>query len=298
MKKKLQVIIDWVFVLTGSAIGAFSMNLFLIPYQIAPGGASGLSLVINHVINGVISTGILIIIINIPLFVISFKTFGKKFVFKSIAATLIFSTLVDVLKPAAESLGQRWFLFQEGTGNTDLLLFAVYGGVMLGVGFGLVIRAGASTGGSDLGAQLLNRVFPGITTGTWMLFLDAIVVILAAVAFKNVIYSLYSIIVIWICSSVIDVIVGGINHAKAVYIISDEHEKIKEKILFGLKRGVTTLVGRGAYSGAEKNVLLCVVQHSQVHELKRIVSEVDNKAFIVLSDAKEVLGEGFRREKQ
>lgn len=295
MKKTVLAVLDIVLIVIGSAIAAFAMDLFLIPYQIAPGGASGLSLVVHYIINEIVSTGMLIILINIPLFVISFWRFGKIFALKSILGTVIFSVLVDLLRPIANNAVANLFVRSDGTMHTDLLLFSLYGGVLLGIGFGLVLRAGASTGGSSLGAQLLNRLLPSVTTGIWLLILDAIVVVLAAVVFGNIVFSLYSIIVIYISSMLMDVMVEGINHAKAVYIISDQAAQIKEQLLYQLKRGVTTLVGKGAYSGSEKNVLLCVVQHAQVHELKRIVASIDENAFVVLTDAKEVLGEGFKR---
>ena len=294
-KKALQFIYDALLLLIGSAISAYVMDLFLVPNQIAPGGASGLSLVINFLTNNLISTGALIIIINIPLFLISFKVFGKAFAVKSVIGTVIYSAMVDLFRDSAMTMGEVWFGFSTNAGNIDLLLFSIYGGVLLGVGFGLVIRGGASTGGSGLGAQLMNRVLPSVSTGVWLLILDAFVIISAAFAFKNIVYSLYSIIVIWISSTIMDLVVEGVNHSKAAYIISDKSEEIKHELLFNLKRGVTTLVGRGAYSDSEKNVLLCVVQHAQVHELKRIVARVDDRAFVILNDAKEVLGEGFRR---
>jgi len=295
MKKIAQNWYDLVLIVLGSAVSAFAMNLFLIPNQIAPGGASGLSLVINFLISGIVSTGILIIIINIPLFILGFKIFGKIFALKSIFGTVIFSLLVDLFQSPAQRISEKWFVTSQGVVYTDMLLYSIYGGVMLGIGFGLVIRAGASTGGSGLGAQLLNRVLPSVSTGIWLLVLDAVVVAFAAFAFKNIIYALYSVIVIWISSSLMDLVVAGLNHSKAAYIISDKAEEIKYEILFSLKRGVTTLVGKGAYSGFEKNILLCVVPHAQLHELKRLVTRVDENAFVILTDAKEVLGEGFKR---
>lgn len=295
MKKWLKRGLDFLFVVMGSAIAAFAMDLFLIPHQVAPGGASGLALVINSLTGDVLSTGVLILIINIPLFLLGFRVFGWLFTFKSILGTVLYSVMVDLMEPVADSVNKNWFVL-EGAPYVDMLLFSIYGGVILGIGFGLVIRSGASTGGSDLAALLLNRVMPFLSTGSWILVFDAVVVILAAVAFHNFVYSLYSILVIWISSMIIDLVVGGINHAKAAYIISDQWETIEEAIMTKLDRGVTALVGRGAYSGQEKNVLFCVVQHAQMAQLKRLVSEIDPSAFIVLSDAREVLGEGFRKE--
>ena len=289
-----QIVADTFLLLIGSAISAFVMNMILVPNHIAPGGAGGLAIVINYLTNNFISTGMLIILINIPLFIIGLKVFGKIFALKSIVGTIAFSVMVDLFKTTALNLGEKWFEFSKNTNNVDLLLFTIYGGVLLGVGFGLVIRGGASTGGSSLGAQLLNNWLPHIPIGTWLLIIDAFVIVFAAVAFDNIVYALYSIIVIWISSNVMSVVIDGLNNAKAVYIISDSADKIKEELLYKLKRGVTTLAGKGAYSGSEKDVLLCVVPHVQIHELKRIVSGIDERAFIILSDAKEVLGEGFR----
>jgi len=254
MKRVGQIVYDGVLILVGAALSAFVMDLILIPNQIAPGGASGLALVINFLIDNYISTGVLIILINIPLFIIGFKAFGKIFVLKTIIGTVAFSVFVDLLAPYARELGDKWLNTAE-TPYYDLLLFSIYGGVLLGIGLGLVLKAGTSTGGSSLGAQLLNKSIPSVTTGTWLLILDAIVVVLAAFAFKNVIYSLYAIIVIWLSSTLMDIVVEGINHAKAVYIISDKADEIRDELLYKLKRGVTSLAGKGAYSGYEKDVL-------------------------------------------
>lgn len=295
-KKLLQVILDFFFLLIGSAIAALALNLFLEPNHMAPGGAGGLAMIIHAVVGGKISIGVWILVINIPLFLLAWRGFGWKFVLKSILGTVVYSVMVDLLQPVAALVSEKWFVLPDGSPYVDMILFAVYGGVFLGLGFGLVIRAGNSTGGTDLAGQLLNRAIPSVTTGTWMLVLDGLVLTLAAIVYGNFIYALYSIIVIGICSKVIDLVVGGLNYAKAVYIISDKWEEVQEGLLQQVKRGVTILNGRGAYSGQEKNVLFCVVQHEQVSRVKRMVAEIDPKAFIVLSDAKEVLGEGFRQK--
>lgn len=286
---------DLLLMLVGSAISALAMNLFLAPNQMAPGGASGLALIIQALLGDTISIGIWILIINIPLFLLALGSFGWKFVLKSILGTVVYSLMVDLISPVADLINERWFVLPDGTQYVDLILFAIYGGVILGLGFGLVIRAGTSTGGTDLAGQLLNRAIPSITTGTWMLVFDGVILALAAVAFGNLIYALYSVIVIWISSKVIDMVIGGLNYAKAVYIISDQWEEIEQALLQQVNRGVTVLSGRGAYTGQDKNVLFCVVQHAQVSHLKRVVSAIDPNAFVVLSDAKEVLGEGFRK---
>lgn len=295
-KKLLQFLLDFLFLIVGSAIAALALNLFLEPNHMAPGGAGGLAMIIHSVVGDKISIGVWILIINIPLFLLALRGFGWKFVVKSILGTIVYSVMVDLLQPVAALVSEKWFVLSDGSPYVDMILFAVYGGVFLGLGFGLVIRAGNSTGGTDLGGQLLNRAIPSITTGTWMLVLDGIVLTLAAVVYGNLIYALYSVIVIGICSKVIDLVIGGLNYAKAVYIISDRWEEVQQALLQNVKRGATVLNGRGAYSGHEKNVLFCVVQHAQVAHVKRVVAEIDPKAFIVLSDAKEVLGEGFRQK--
>lgn len=296
VKKWLRTGWDLLLMVVGSAIGALALNLFLEPNHMAPGGASGLAMIIQALIGDKLSIGLLVLIINIPLFLLAFRSFGWKFVLKSILGTVVYSLMIDVINPVAAMISEKWFVLPDGSQYVDMILFSIYGGVILGVGFGLVIRAGTSTGGTDLAGQLLNRAIPSITTGTWMLIFDGVVLALAAIAFGNLIYSLYSVIVIWISSKVIDMIIGGLNYAKAAYIISDKWEEVQQALLQNVKRGVTVLNGRGAYSGQEKNVLFCVVQQAQVSYLKRVVSEIDPNAFIVLSDAKEVLGEGFRQK--
>ena len=290
-------IFDAVLMLVGAAIAASAMNIFLIPYNIAPGGASGIGLIVSYLTNGMLSVGLIILVVNIPLFIIGFKSLGVFFTIKSILGTVLLSLFIDYFVPMTDYISTNVFMIDPNGSNWDLLLFAVYGGLLLGFGLGLVIKAGASTGGTDLAAQLMNKAVPHISMGVWLLLFDVVIVIVAAAAFKNALYTLYAVISLSICSKTMDIVVEGINHAKMVYIISDKSEEIGEKIMNDIQRGVTALSGEGLYSREGKDILLVVVYNRQLQQLKRLINSIDRNAFVILSDAREVLGEGFKNKK-
>ena len=164
----------------------------------------------------------------------------------------------------------------------------------MGVGLGLVFRYGATTGGTDLAARIVNHFIPGFTIGQTLLFIDTTVVIVAAVAFQSFLLGMYAIVTLFIASKIIDAILEGVNFAKALFIISDRSDEIAVRIMKELDRGVTALKGTGMYTGNNKQVLFCVVHRSQLPALKEIAGEIDRNAFIVLADIREVLGEGFQ----
>jgi len=209
--------------------------------------------------------------------------------------TAFLSLVIDITGPFARDFALQYLTKPEGTPSSpDLLLHAIFGGLLMGIGIELVLRSGATTGGTDLAARIINHFVPAFTIGQILLFIDAAIVILAAVAFKSFLLGLYAIVSLFVSSKVIDVAVEGVNYAKALFIISDKPDEIAEKILAELDRGVTALNGTGMYTGRGKRVLLCVVQRGELPRLKEIVAKVDKKAFIVLTDIREVLGEGFK----
>lgn len=216
---------------------------------------------------------------NIPLFVAGVVFLGGGFGVKTLVGAILFS------------------VFTEATKNFpvlthDLLLSTVYGGLILGAGLGLVFRVRGSTGGSDLAAMLINHFIPSVSIGRGILFVDFFVIALDGIAF-NWELAMYSWIALYVSSKVIDLVQEGINYAKAVIIISDEAENISRKILSEMQRGVTFLGGKGGYTGRDKNVLLCVITRLELGRLKKIVQEADPRAFVIVHDVHEVLGEGF-----
>ena len=289
--KKLK---DYMIIALGALLAAFALNLFLIPYKVAAGGVSGISTVIYYLSGQRISVGFLIIIINIPLFIAGFKIIGMKFVMKSICGTVLLSVFIDLLKPHTDRIIGRFFDNPEATVvSANLMIYIIFGGALMGLGLGIVVSAGATTGGSDLLAMILKKITGRFTVGQLLLMIDTIIIGGAGIAFKNILYSMYGLIALYVSTRIIDAITEGVNFAKATMIISDKSDMIAEKLLEEMERGVTSLKGEGMYSKREKNVLLCVVNRSQVTRLRRIVREIDPNAFIIFTEAREVYGEGF-----
>lgn len=273
---------DYIQIAFGSFIGSLGLTMFLVPNKVAAGGVSGLATVLHYLFG--LPVGWTMLALNIPLFVAGVIFLGKGFGVKTLAGAFLFSVFTEVTKN-----------FPVLT--HDLLLSTVYGGIILGAGLGIVFRARGSTGGSDLAAMLINHFIPIISIGQGILFVDFFVIALDGVAF-NWELAMYSWIALFVSSKVVDLIQEGINYAKAVYIISDEAENISRKILNEMERGVTFLGAKGAYTGESKNVLLCVITRLELTRLKNIVHELDPKAFVIVHDVHEVLGEGFSFENE
>jgi uncharacterized membrane-anchored protein YitT (DUF2179 family) len=289
---------DYVLIVVGSAILAVALDIFLVPNRIASGGITGVATVFFHLTNGFVPVGVVIVVLNIPLFIAGIRILGKMFMFKSGISTLLLSLFVDILEPYTARFTEIYMKDLSATGSgTDLLLYCIFGGVLLGVGTGLVFRAGGTTGGSDIAASLLHRAFPTATIGQLLLILDGLVVLSAAIAFKSLLLALYAIVAIYISTKIIDTILEGVNFAKAVYIISDYPEELAEIILRDLDRGVTALEGTGMFTRKGKKMLFCVLERTQIPRLKALIRERDPKAFIVMTDIREVLGE-FNRGKR
>jgi len=294
-RKVIEVCKEYLLIILGSIITAASINIFLVPYKIAPGGVSGIATVIYYLIDGRISVGIIMLILNIPLFLMGIKYVGGKFAVRTLFGTLFLSLVIDVTEPLANSFVEKFLLdYEQMASNSDILLYSIFGGFIMGIGLGMVLRSGATTGGTDLAAKIVHSFIPGFTIGQILLFIDTSVIIFAAVSFGSFQLALYAIVTLFISSKVIDTILEGVNFAKAVFIISDKSDEISKEIMTTLDRGVTALKGTGMYTGNDRRVLLCVVHRGQLTQLKEIVNDIDKKAFVILTDVREVLGEGFK----
>ena len=262
----------------GCALGALAYPLFLVPNHIAPGGLTGLATVLNYLFRWPVGTTSLVM--NVPLFIIGYRAMGRVFVIRSLVATVLFSVLIDLipLPPMTE----------------QPLLGAVFGGVLLGAGLGLILRGGATTGGTDMVARMIHNRFQHISVGAFLFLIDCCVVLMAGF-FIEAEYALYAFVALYAASKLIDVVMVGLTREKACYIISTQHEQVKREIMEKLDRGVTVLHAEGGYSGQERPVLLCVLSAQELGRLKAIVREADEDAFLFISDAHEVLGEGFRK---
>ncbi|HAH96509.1 MAG TPA: hypothetical protein DHD79_07965 [Firmicutes bacterium] len=272
-------LLDYAGIFAGVAITALALDWFLIPNMIAAGGASGLATVIHHLTK--LPVGLLMVLINIPLFLASVRTFGRHFGAKTVFGTALLSILIDLVAIVLpEPLTQ------------DPLLASLYGGVLTGVGIGLTFRFNGTTGGTDIAARLLKK-YTSLSVGRALLFIDMAIIILAGLVFRQPDLSLYALITVFVTSKAIDLILEGEDYARAAFIITKDPADIVQNIFAVLGRGVTTIEGRGAYTGTDRQVLLCVVSRAEQSRLREIVEATDPKAFVIITSASEVLGEGF-----
>ena len=265
-------------VLAGVVITAFGVSFFLIPARIAAGGVSGLATVIYHVAG--FPAGVTMLLLNIPLFILSWRILGTMFGARTLFGTVTLSIFVDLFN--------RWAV----PITEDLVLAAVYGGIISGIGLGIAFRFGGSTGGTDMAAQLVARFFP-TSVGQALLLVDGAVILLAGAVFGWEL-AMYALIAVFVSTKTIDFVQEGQSYAKACLIISDHPEAIGEAIMEKLERGVTSLQGKGMYTKQGKEVLLVIVSRLEIASIKRIVAEIDPRAFVIIHDVHEVLGEGFR----
>ncbi|MDD4715538.1 MAG: YitT family protein [Oscillospiraceae bacterium] len=267
------------------AISAFlyslSVRWFFMTDNIAFGGVTGVSILI-HTLFGLPSVGTLIALLNIPLFLLGWRFVGRPFLIRSLYAMFLTSFFIDAIG-ASRSFPKM-----------DPLLSCIYGGLLLGLSLGLIFRQGASTGGTDVAARLLKLKFSFLPMGQLMLVLDLVVISASALVFHTLNSALYGILALYISSIVMDGVLYGMNKARLAYIISNEPEKITGAITKDLSRGVTLLQGKGAFSGADKQVLLCAFKRHQIMTLKQTVKEIDPDAFLIVTEAYEVLGQGFQ----
>ena len=265
----------------GCLLMGISINMFLNPHNIAPGGLTGISIIINTL------TGIPIWLINItfdiPLFLFAFRILGKKDASKTLLGIIFLTASLKI----TENLSNIHV-------TDDILLSAITGAIILGISLGLIFRINGSTGGTDLIGLLANKFFPSLSVPTLMGFADGCVVILSGIVSKELEIALYSAIALYIIVKVSDIMVEGINTSSSFTIISDKYIEIGNAITDELQRGATILKGQGLYTGHEKNVLLVVVSKKQVITLRKLVKRIDPHSFIIISDIFEVLGEGFK----
>jgi len=272
-----RIFFSYALITLGSLVTAVGLDMFLVPNRIAAGGVSGLATIIFYLFG--FPVGMTMLAMNVPLFVTSLKVLGPRFGIKTLYGFFILSVFVDLLEPVI------------GSPTSDPLLAAIFGGSMTGAGLGLVFRAGGTTGGTDIAAQLVRKFFK-TTSGQGLLFIDGMVILLAGIVFSAEL-ALYALISVFITSRVIDVVQEGVG-AKAAIIISDHTDGIARAIISQLDRGATLMEGTGAYTRKSRGVLLTVVGRWEVARLKSLVWEVDPCAFVIVTNAHEVLGEGFK----
>jgi uncharacterized membrane-anchored protein YitT (DUF2179 family) len=275
---KFESALEYINVLIGSAIIALAFNVFLLPNQIASGGVSGISTILLSMFGW--EPAYVQWAFNIPLFIAGVVLLGKQFGVKTLIGTLFLPFVVFLTKNI-----DPW--------TNDALLGALFGGIAVGLGLGIVFRGNGSTGGTDLAAQIITK-YTGLTLGTSVVLIDGLIVISAALVF-DIERGLYALIALYVTSKTIDLVQVGFGRSKTAMIITNKQEEVRAGILNKIDRGVTKLSAYGGFTDDERPVLMCVVDQREFTKLKQLVKNLDPTAFVVVMDASEVLGEGFKR---
>lgn len=275
----LRFVYQYALITIGAFIYAVAISLFLDPNKLAPGGVSGLAIIINHYTS--FSTGMMTLIINIPLMILGIWKFGLKFFVSTIVATTLGSIFIDVLAPI-------------GAIADDRILCAVVGGALIGISLGFIFKAGATTGGTDIVARLLKLRFPHVETGSLFMTIDSVVVAASAIAFKDVEVALYAAICVFLTGKVFDLVLYGTQEAKLLIIISDKENEIAERLLNDIDTGMTYLHGVGGYSEKNKKVIMCAIKKQMLPKVEDMIKEIDLNAFIIVTSANEIVGQGYR----
>jgi uncharacterized membrane-anchored protein YitT (DUF2179 family) len=280
----------WSLILLGAFILASGFVLFIDPHRIAPGGVYGIGIIVHYLTKGLFSwapeglpIGTVGLILNIPLTIIGIKLLGPRFGIKTVIGFVLTSIFIDL----------QHFFFGYNPLVDDALLSSVFGGVLVGFGLGLIFKAKATSGGSDIIAMIIAK-YTRLPLGQLMIYVDSAIVLVALAAFQDWKIPLYSWIVIYITGKVIDVTIQGVSYDKTLFIISDKYDDIRNKLINDIDRGGTILNGIGMYKGQEKKVIFTNVSRREVHILRDYIEEIDSNAFITVIDANEILGNGFK----
>jgi len=279
-KRWFLILRTWIAILLGSYCMARSFTVFFVPNGIAPGGINGIATLIY--VSAGLPVGLMSLVMNVPLFLLGWRQGGLRFILRTLAATVLVSVLIDYLPCGITLSGEE----------NDLLLSAIFGGILLGLGVGLVFQGRATTGGTDLAASLIHKKFPAVRVA-WVLFGIDLCVVVASAFVSGLRTCLYSFIALYISAKVTDMVQLGVNNSKACYIITDHADAIRDAIMTKMERGVTEIFARGGFTGKSKMMLLCVVSGHEVMRLKTIVNHRDPEAFLIVTDAMDVKGEGF-----
>lgn len=273
-----KIIIEFLGTIVGSAVMAFGVSSFLLPNQLSSGGFSGVATITYYLLN--IPMGLMIMILNVPLFILAGYKIGREFFIKSLIGTVSLSVFIDIFDryPAV---------------TTDRFLACIYGGAIIGIGTAIILRVGASTGGTELIANIIKVYNPYISMSSYLAVIDIIIIALNVIFFKHIEIGLYSAIAIYLYGQMIDIIFEGVYYTKLMFIISDRNEEIAKEITTDVKRGVTGLYGKGMFKEKDKLVLICAASRGDISKIKDIAKKIDGKCFIIIANAREVLGKGF-----
>lgn len=274
--------LNYSLILFGSFILASGFVLFITPYKIIPGGVYGISIVLHYLIDTPV--GMTALAFDIPLTIIGIKVLGPRFGVKTVVGFVLTAFFVD---------GLTYFWGEAPLVEGDALLSSIFGGVFVGLGLGLIFKAKATSGGSDIIAMIIGK-YTKIPLGQLMIYVDSVIVLVGLIAFRDWKIPLYSLIVIFITGKVIDVVLEGISYDKTIFIISEKYNEIRNKIINDLNRGGTYIHGNGMYNNAEKTLIFTVVNRRELAMLQDFINKIDPKAFMTVINANEIIGNGFK----
>ena len=277
--KTRDFISDFFRIAIGTIIMAAGLELFLIPNQLSTGGFSGIAIIIFYILK--VPVGTTILLLNIPLFIIAYFKVGKEFFAKAVIGTIFLSIFLNAFEKINPITEDRFLAF-------------LYGSVIVGIGTAMVLKVNGSTGGTDLLANIIRSFKPHLKTGSLIVTLDTIIIIANTFFFKDIEVGLYSALAIYILGKILDIFFEGINFTKMLIIISPKWEEISKKINEELRRGTTALYGEGMYTKEEKKLLLCIMSRSEIVEARKLIEKIDPTAFVIISNAREVYGKGFK----
>ena len=272
--------VDILYFFVGAIIYSVSVNMFLSPNGISPGGFTGVAAVINHITN--IPTGTMLFIFNIPILILGYIKMGGVFILKTSFVTVLVSLSLDISASLLPIV------------RADGILVSMFGGILMGIGLSLILLRGATTGGIDIIAKFVNRKYRHLSVGKIILMADGIVILLNALVYKNAESALYSIVAMYMGTRLMDILLYGADKGKIIYIITKSPDEICNEINHSVGRGVTKLSVIGGYTGETKIMLMCTVRVHEVAAIHDLVKQYDDRAFMVVSDAGEIIGEGFK----
>ena len=272
-------IINIIGTIIGTAIMAFGISAFLLPNQLSSGGLAGIATITYYLLK--IPMGVMIMALNIPLFILAGYRLGKEFFAKAVIGTIFLSIFLNAFEKINPITEDRFLAF-------------LYGSVIVGIGTAMVLKVNGSTGGTDLLANIIRSFKPHLKTGSLIVALDTIIIIANTFFFKDIEVGLYSALAIYILGKILDIFFEGINFTKMLIIISPKWEEISKKINEELRRGTTALYGEGMYTKEEKKLLLCIMSRSEIVEARKLIEKIDPTAFVIISNAREVYGKGFK----
>lgn len=280
MKSKIvQAIQEYVIIALGCTIMAAGVSLFLLPNELSTGGFSGIATIVYYFFK--VPMGVTVLALNIPLLIIAYFKIGKQLFARSIYGTIVFSLMIDLIDKITPLTHDRF-------------LGCIYGGVFAGIGTAIILKFDASTGGSDLLSHIIRAYKKQYKSSSLILAVDTVVIALNVIFFKNIEIGLYSAIAIFLMGKMIDLIFEGVNFTKVIFIISPKYEEIAGQISASINRGSTGLFSKGMYTDQEKLTLLCVGSRTEAYEMQSIAKDIDKEAFIIIINAREVIGKGFK----